>query len=53
MIILIIISILNLIGFIFLFLKTKGLFKLKVTEEGDESYSIKYDNKEIYNAKPK
>lgn len=35
------------------YIKLMPLFKLKVKKQADNSYSIIYDNKEIYNANPK
>jgi hypothetical protein len=48
-----ILLIINIVALIVMYIKIKTLFKLKIIEEDDGSYSLKYDNKEIYNAKPK
>ena len=53
MVILIIISIINTVALIYIYLKIKGLFNIKVKKEQDDSYSVTYNNQEIYNAKPK
>ena len=49
---LLIIAIANILTLVYFYSKLKNLFRFKITEDNDGYYSIKYDNKEIYNAKP-
>jgi len=48
-----IILVLIIIAIVFIFLNLKHLINLRIEEKPDETISIIYKNKQIYNAKPK